>query len=48
MKEVVQQVVQRGAWHVHPENLLMGLLWSDSQVERKFAAETIKKIRGEN
>ena len=40
--------VQSSAWNAHSENLLQTLLCSPNHENRKFAIETICKIRGES
>ena len=48
VQEVVQPVVQRGAYHGHSENVLLSLLCSDSGEERSFAVDKILELRGED
>ena len=45
VKAVVEPVIQRGAWHGHPENLLLSMIGSDDLSKRRFAVNTIKKLR---
>lgn len=47
VKGIVEEVMQRGAWHGHSENLLLSMLGSDLEEERKFAVDKIKEIRGD-
>ena len=42
---MVEPVIQRGAWHGHPENLLLSMIGSDDPMKRKFAVNTIKMLR---
>ena len=46
VKEVVEPVIQRGGYHAHSENLLLSMLGSEDQDERKYAVEKITEIRG--
>ena len=46
VKAVVEPVIQRGAWHGHPENLLLSMIGSDDLRKRTFAVNTIKMLRG--
>ena len=46
VKEVVEPVIQRGGYHAHSENLLLSMLGSEDQDERKYAVEKIREIRG--
>ena len=46
VKDVVTEVIVRGAYSAHSENLLTSLLCSDKQEERKFAVDMILKVRG--
>ena len=48
VQEVVQPLVQRGAYHGHSENVLLSLLCSDSGEERSFAVDKILELRGED
>ena len=48
LKAVVEEVMQRGGWHAHSENLLLSLLGSEDEEERKFAVDIIKKVRGDS
>ena len=49
VKMVIERVVERGAWHAHPENVILSLIGSQDESERKFAIDMIKKVRdGEN
>ena len=46
VKEVVTEVIVRGAYSAHSKNLLTSLLCSDNQEERRFAVNEILKVRG--
>ena len=46
VKDIVSPYIATGAYHAHPENVLLTLLGSEIQKDRKFAIETILKIRG--
>ena len=45
VKEVVNPVIQRGAWHAHTENVILSMLGSQDAQMREFAIDAIKKIR---
>ena len=45
VKEILVPYIKSEAWWAHPEPLLLSLLCSDSQADREFAIEKIKKCR---
>ena len=46
IKDIVMPYIQLSAWNAHSENLLQAMLCSSNSEYRKFAIETICKIRG--
>ena len=48
VREIIFPYIKNGAYHVHPENVLLTLLASEVQENRVFAVETILKLRGSN
>ena len=48
VRDVVQPRVQDGAWFAHSEHLLLHLLASDNEEERRFAVKKILEIRGDS
>ena len=46
VKEVVKPVIQRGAWHAHSENILLSMIGSEDEEQRRFAIKKIIEIRG--
>ena len=46
VRDVITQHVQSGAWHSHPENLLLSLLSSSDTAEREFGVEKVLEARG--
>ena len=45
MKEIAKYYVEKGAWHAHPEHVLLALLSSPSEDDRRFAVSKIEEIR---
>ena len=48
VREIVSPYIKNGAYHAHPENVILTLLASEVQENRVFAIETILKLRGSN
>ena len=46
-REIVEPVIQRGAWQAHSENMLLSMMGSDDEIERRFAIKKIIEIRGD-
>ena len=46
--DIVTPFIKTGAWTVHSENLLISLLVSKDQTDRKFAVQKILEIREDN
>ena len=44
--QVQDQYSAWGGYHAHSENLLLSMLGSEDQDERKYAVEKIREIRG--
>ena len=45
VKEIVVPVINRGAYHIHSENILLSLLVSKDKEERNMAVDIITRIR---
>ena len=45
VKEIAKKFVQKGAWHAHSEHILLALLSSQNEDDRRFAVEKISAIR---
>ena len=45
--DIVTPYIKTGAWTVHSENLLISLLISKDQTDRKFAVQKLLEIRGD-
>ena len=48
VQDIIKNHIVRGAFHAHPENILLCLLASQDEEDRVFAVDTILKIRGES
>ena len=46
IRDIVTPIIRLGAWHAHPENVLLSLLASEEKESREFAVEQTLKIRG--
>ena len=46
VQNIVLPYVESSAWNAHSENLLQTLLCSSNSEDRRFAVETICKLRG--
>ena len=46
--KIVEDTVNRGAWHAHSENVLLSLICSDDEQERRFAIKKILDLRGQS
>ena len=44
VKEIAKKFVQKGAWHAHSEHILLALLSSQNEDDRRFAVEKITAI----
>lgn len=44
--QIVSPYIQTGAWFAHSESLLLTLLASDCQADRKFAVDKVLEVRG--
>ena len=47
-QEIVKKCVASGAYHAHPENVILSLLASENKEDRIFAIDQIWKLRGSN
>ena len=47
VRHIITPYIQSGAWHAHPENLLLSLLASNVEAEREFAVDKILSLRGD-
>ena len=45
--DIVTPYIKTGAWTVHSENLLISLLVSKDQTDRKFVVQKLLEIRGD-
>ena len=46
VQNVIKDTLSRGAYHAHPENIILALLCSNLEDERAFAIKKILEIRG--
>ena len=45
VKQIAQKFIEKGAWHAHSEHLLVSLLSSDDESDRRFAIDKIISLR---
>ena len=45
VKEIAMKFAEKGAWHAHSENILLSLLCSPEEDDRRFAIKKISSIR---
>ena len=45
VKEIAMKFIEKGAWHAHSEHLLVSLLSSDDESDRRFAIDKIVSLR---
>ena len=45
VKEIAMKFIEKGAWHAHSENILLSLLSSPEEEDRRFAIDKIAFIR---
>ena len=45
VKEIAMKFIEKGAWHAHSENILLSLLCSPEEEDRRFAIKKIASIR---
>ena len=48
VKEIAMKFVEKGAWHAHSEHLLVSLLSSSDESDRRFAIDKIVSLRDGN
>ena len=45
VREIAEKYIEKGAWHAHSEHLLLALLSSEEEDDRRFALSKISEIR---